>query len=233
MKKYISTYIISLFLLIMISSIYPLKGNAMNYNTNTKNKNSYTVLVDLTELRLFLINSKDSKIIKSYPIAKGKTSTPSPIGTWTVVNKATEWGSGFGTRWIGLNVPWGKYGIHGTNKPNSIGDAASHGCIRMLNKDVEDLYKKVNHGTIVIIYGGPYGLSSNNFRMLVPGYRGSDVYEVQMRMKQKGYYNGTIDGIYGEGMKAKILKFRKDNKLRASHNVDKEFLKALEILPFE
>jgi lipoprotein-anchoring transpeptidase ErfK/SrfK len=38
------------------------------------------------------------------------------------------------------------YGIHGTNRPKSIGKAASHGCIRMRNQDVEDLFERVEVG---------------------------------------------------------------------------------------
>ncbi|MEO7369038.1 MAG: L,D-transpeptidase, partial [Gemmatimonadaceae bacterium] len=44
------------------------------------------------------------------------------------------------------------YGIHGTNEPASIGRAASHGCVRMLNEDVEKLYDMVPVGTPVYIY---------------------------------------------------------------------------------
>lgn len=44
------------------------------------------------------------------------------------------------------------YGIHGTDEPNSIGHSVSHGCIRMLNKDVEQLYPLVPVGTIVYVY---------------------------------------------------------------------------------
>lgn len=45
----------------------------------------------------------------------------------------------------------GKYGIHGTNKPSSIGTAASYGCFRMRNEDVLDLYARVPEGTPVIV----------------------------------------------------------------------------------
>ena len=38
------------------------------------------------------------------------------------------------------------YGIHGTNRPTSIGKAASHGCIRMRNQDVEELFELVQVG---------------------------------------------------------------------------------------
>ncbi len=44
------------------------------------------------------------------------------------------------------------YGIHGTNEPSSIGHAASHGCVRLRNEDVEKLYDMVAVGTPVYIY---------------------------------------------------------------------------------
>lgn len=62
------------------------------------------ILIDISVKRLYLINGNE--LIKKYPIASGKYSTPSPIGTWKVISKA-KWGGGFGTRWMGLNVPWG------------------------------------------------------------------------------------------------------------------------------
>jgi lipoprotein-anchoring transpeptidase ErfK/SrfK len=44
------------------------------------------------------------------------------------------------------------YGIHGTDEPQSIGHSVSHGCVRMLNQDVEQLYPMVPVGTAVYIY---------------------------------------------------------------------------------
>lgn len=43
------------------------------------------------------------------------------------------------------------YRIHGTNEPNTIGQAVSSGCIRMLNDDVMDLYERVRVGTKVFV----------------------------------------------------------------------------------
>lgn len=43
------------------------------------------------------------------------------------------------------------YRIHGTNVPSSIGSAASSGCIRMRNEDIQELYSKVSNGTKVIV----------------------------------------------------------------------------------
>ena len=56
-----------------------------------------------------------------------------------------------GTRWLGLSHKG--YGIHGTNRPDSIGKNASHGCIRMRNREVEELFKLVAVGDQVELYG--------------------------------------------------------------------------------
>jgi len=45
----------------------------------------------------------------------------------------------------------GEYAIHGTNNPGSIGGFVSHGCIRMYNQDVMDLFDRVSYGTTVVV----------------------------------------------------------------------------------
>lgn len=194
-------------------------------------ENKYDILIDLTESMLYLF--ENDELLRKYPVAQGKTNTPSPIGIWQITNKARNWGSGFGTRWMGLNVPWGAYGIHGTNKPGSIGYRASAGCFRMRNKDVEELYSFVPYKTTVVVYGGPYGSMGNSFGKLAPGDRNSQVAEVQKRLQKLDYYKGSIDGIYGEGMKAALTQFKKDKNLPANHYVDWATYKALGILSFE
>ncbi len=95
------------------------------------------------------------RIIKTYPVAVGKHSTPTPLGNYQVVNKIVNPGGALGTRWLGLNIPGGNYGIHGNNNPSSIGKYISNGCIRMYNHDIEELFPKINIGTPVIITGDP------------------------------------------------------------------------------
>lgn len=196
-------------------------------------RHKYNILVDVSVFDLYLIDKDTNKIVKVYPIAGGKPSTPSPYGTWKIVSKAENWGAGFGTRWMQLNVPWGVYGIHGTNKPLTINNPDSLGCIRMLNSDINELYKLVDCGTDVVVYGGPYGLNSNVFRTLEPGNKGADVLEVQRRLMDRGYYSGNLDGIYGESMKEAVIKFKKDNRLKFTHYLDKEFYNALQMKPFD
>ena len=89
---------------------------------------------------------ENGEVKKVYSVAVGKDTTPSPTGTFTIVNRLTNptyYHKGLvipqgpqnpiGNRWIGLSQKG--YGIHGTNAPHSIGKAASHGCIRMGRKD--------------------------------------------------------------------------------------------------
>lgn len=89
-------------------------------------------------------------VIKVYPIAVGKMLTQTPSGTYTIINKDPHPGGPFGVLWMGLSKP--HYGIHGTNKPSSIGKSVSHGCIRMYNQDVLDLSSRVSIGTSVVIH---------------------------------------------------------------------------------
>jgi hypothetical protein len=150
---------------------------------------------------------------KKYPIALGRPDTPTPVGEWTVINKYKNWGSGFGSRWIGLNVPWGIYGIHGTNRPGSIGHDASHGCVRMFNRDVEELYKWVRPGTIVSILGHPLREPHLEPRRLAAGDSGADVLLVQSRLQSAGFYHGRVDGRFRAGTEQAMRAFEKNNGL--------------------
>lgn len=92
------------------------------------------------------------RLLREYPVAVGKPSTPTPPGNYKVINKVMHPGGVLGTRWMGLSIPGGNYGIHGTNNPASIGTAASLGCVRMYNHHVEELFPQVPIGTPVHIY---------------------------------------------------------------------------------
>ncbi|KJS15726.1 MAG: ErfK/YbiS/YcfS/YnhG family protein [Peptococcaceae bacterium BRH_c4b] len=114
---------------------------------------------------------------RQFPVAVGKPSTPTPPGDYTIVNKIMNPGGMLGTRWMGLSIPNGVYGIHGTSNPASIGTYASAGCIRMYNHDVEQVFPLVVIGTPVHITGGP--LSSNNPSTKPAAGDGGKTYTVQ------------------------------------------------------
>ena len=120
------------------------------------------IVVSLQDRKLALV--EDGRVVKVYRVAVGKPSTPSPEGTFTIERRVTnpiyqhkgvtiEPGpdNPVGTRWMGLSIKG--YGIHGTNEPHSIGKAASHGCIRMRRKDVEELFSLVRVGDTVELIG--------------------------------------------------------------------------------
>ena len=120
------------------------------------------IVVSLEDRKLALV--EDGQVRKVYTVAVGKPSTPSPVGTFTIerrVANPTYHHEGktvppgprnpVGTRWMGLSKHG--YGIHGTNEPRSIGKAASHGCIRMARRDLEELYPLVSEGDTVELVG--------------------------------------------------------------------------------
>ncbi|NLA57628.1 MAG: L,D-transpeptidase family protein [Firmicutes bacterium] len=149
----------------------------------------------------------DGKEYQRYPVAVGLGKTPTPIGEFRIVQKSMNWGGGFGTRWLGLNVPWGIYGIHGTNKPWSIGTQASAGCIRMFNRHVEQLYRIIPEGTLVRIVGRP---SDPVTRFLKPGHTGQDVVTLQLALAEKGYDVGLADARYREQTASAVKQLQED-----------------------
>lgn len=153
------------------------------------------IVIDLNRRTLTVYSQ--GAIYKEYPVAIGKGETPSPVGEWRIVHKSTNWGGGFGTRWLGLNVPWGIYGIHGTNKPWSIGREASHGCFRMFNRDVEEIYPWIPHGTPVIVKGEIRYFPGYRTRDLKLGATGPDVVNLQLKLKEEGLLWGAADGRFG------------------------------------
>lgn len=123
-----------------------------------ESKDKQKILIDIPSRTLQLI--ENDEIVKEYPVAVGKANSQTPIGEYKVVNKLVNpyysklripGGSPnnpLGTRWIGFRT---SYGIHGNSNPSSIGTLASAGCVRMYERDVQELYEKVKHNTPVII----------------------------------------------------------------------------------
>jgi lipoprotein-anchoring transpeptidase ErfK/SrfK len=122
---------------------------------------SRRVVVSIPDRKLALI--ENDGVVTVFPVAVGKASTPSPAGTFTIVNRvenptfykrgkviAPGAANPVGTRWIGLSQKG--YGIHGTDRPQSIGFARSHGCIRLRNEDVERLFERVRPGDVVELH---------------------------------------------------------------------------------
>jgi L,D-transpeptidase ErfK/SrfK len=127
-----------------------------------RNAKGDRIVISTSDHKLVLFSG--DQILKIYDVAVGKPSTPSPKGEFKIVNHVknpTWYGPGtvvrpgknnpLGTRWMGLSAKG--YGIHGTNVPSSIGKSASHGCIRMRQADIEELFDLVDVGVTVELRG--------------------------------------------------------------------------------
>ena len=119
------------------------------------------LVISVPDRKLAVI--ENGSVVKVYPVAVGADVTPSPSGSFKVINRVsalTYYHAGkaipagkqnpLGSRWMGLDRKG--YGIHGTNQPKSIGKAASHGCIRMAHADLEELFARVRVGDVVEIH---------------------------------------------------------------------------------
>ena len=120
-----------------------------------------TVLVSISDRKLVVV--ENGNVIAKFSVAVGAAASPSPTGEFQIVSRVsnptyyhpgTVIPSGkdnpIGTRWVGLSQKG--YGIHGTNAPRSVGQAASHGCIRLRNRDMERLFTMVRVGDAVEIH---------------------------------------------------------------------------------
>ena len=129
-----------------------------------------TIVVDRLTNHLYFYDRFD--LVHTYSVATAADGYVTPAGDWTIVDKQENptwynpapdtWGADLpasippgpgnplGTRALYLNAPGIR--IHGTYDTSSIGTHASHGCIRMLIPDVEQLYPLVPIGTRVIVF---------------------------------------------------------------------------------
>jgi peptidoglycan hydrolase-like protein with peptidoglycan-binding domain len=141
------------------------KGNYQDY---VKQAPSSKMWLTVNKSNKILTVYWNKTAIKKYPVAIGRTNFVTPEGKFRIKSKVVNprWSGGghanpvnggdknnpLGFRWMGLTIGnKNKYGIHGNNNPYSIGQNVSRGCIRMLNSDVEELYKKVGKNTPVWI----------------------------------------------------------------------------------
>ena len=184
-----------------------------------------SILIDTTRRTLTVLANGEP--YRQYPVAVGKHETPTPLGNYRVKRKAMHWGTGFGSRWLGLDVPWGLYGIHGTNKPWAIGSYASHGCIRMHNRDVEEMYPWIPVGAPVIIIGNPFTYREPPYRDLRRDFCGSDVMEVQRTLTRLGLFKGKIDGTWRQDMEESVYTLRARHGLSRDNVIDRPAYQAL------
>ena len=158
MSKWGRARIVTLFALAMAA----IPSFAQAAKPNRTDHIQRVVLVSIADRELAVI--EEGNVIARFSVAVGAAASPSPTGKFQIVSRVsnptyyhpgTVIPSGrdnpVGTRWLGLSQKG--YGIHGTNAPRSVGHAASHGCIRLRNRDMERLFTMLRVGDRVEIHG--------------------------------------------------------------------------------
>ncbi|WP_296239878.1 MULTISPECIES: L,D-transpeptidase family protein [unclassified Psychrobacter] len=124
------------------------------------------VVANKADKTLYAYNG--DKLVATYPTTIGSDATPSPQGSFKIINKVKmPWykatvgkgadkqihmlppgpNSPVGVVWMGLSKP--SYGIHGSPKPEGISRQASAGCVRLTNWDVLEVYANIENGATV------------------------------------------------------------------------------------
>ena len=123
------------------------------------------LVLRLGERRVYVYRRE--RVVSSYPVAIGRSGWETPTGNFKVLQavKHPTWLHPFtgevvppggdnplGVRWIGFWTDGENFvGFHGTPHPELIGQAVSHGCVRMRNEDVVALFEQVEVGMRVIV----------------------------------------------------------------------------------
>lgn len=123
------------------------------------------LVLKLKERKVYVYQGEQE--LASYPVAIGKKGWETPTGNFEIIQLVKDpiwqnpWNNNIipagtknplGERWIGFWTD-GKnsIGFHGTTAENLIGQAVSHGCVRMRNRDIKEMFEKVKLGTPVVV----------------------------------------------------------------------------------
>lgn len=178
------------------------------------------VVLNLPEAQVYYV--ENGELVKEYPVAVSAPDSPTWIGSTRVVAKQKNptwhvpksiqaemaragrrvktsvppgpWNP-LGSRWIGF---WdGSFGFHGTNTPTSIKQYASHGCVRFLAHDIQDLYERVAVGTSVHVVYQPVMLAADRETIWMSAY--PDIYrkrfDYRAAVRQLASWAGVEDRI--------------------------------------
>jgi len=146
--------------LILLAAMVP---GARGADTRDKSVSAKArVVVSIPDRKLAVV--VEGQVQGVFEVSVGGAKSPTPSGTFQITSQVANptyyhpgvvipagRGNPLGPRWIGLSKKG--YGIHGTNVPSSIGKGASHGCVRLRNRDIVRLYSMVSVGDIVEIHG--------------------------------------------------------------------------------
>lgn len=151
---------------------------------------TYEIVLNIPAKKVVLYN--DGLAVKEYPVGVGKSLTPTPLGRFKIVRKIHNpaWINPYrqstvvppgernpiGKYWLGfaMNKKSQEYGFHATSDLSSVGQASTHGCIRMYPDDVKELFGLVKLGTLVHVIYNPVEVKEFQNKLFVRAY--PDIY---------------------------------------------------------
>ncbi len=149
----------------LIKSHLKTKFSTLQFSPSPGTDFSLHLVIRLSDRRVYLYQGQ--QLLTSYPIAIGREGWETPTGQYQVIQMVQDpvWQHPFtgelvlpgpenplGTRWIAFWTDGTNYiGFHGTPHEETVGQAISHGCVRMFNQDVLALFEQVQLGTPVTV----------------------------------------------------------------------------------
>lgn len=143
----------------------PPLGSATDFLPHAAPPVEQRLVLDLSDRRVYLY--RNDKQVAAYPVAVGRAGWETPIGEFEVFQRVADpvWQHPFtaeivppgpenplGARWLGFWTDGtNSIGFHGTPHEELIGQAVSHGCVRMRNADIEQLFEQIEVGTPVLV----------------------------------------------------------------------------------
>lgn len=164
------------------------------------------IVINLAEMRLFLLPSHNAQTVVTFPIGIGDRGTETPVGRFSIVGKVRDpaWhvpksirrkepdlpavvppgpDNPMGSR--ALRLSNGTVLIHGTNRPWGIGTRNSHGCVRLYEEDITRLFEMVGIGTPVAVVNQPVKAAAKGDRVFLEVHDygiGRDLYREALKL---------------------------------------------------
>jgi L,D-transpeptidase ErfK/SrfK len=185
------------------------------------------IVVNLPEHRMYFFPKPDKgepAKVMTFPVSVGKMDWQTPIGVTKVVSKQKDppWyppesvlkeheaggdplppvvppgpTNPLGRHALRLNIPGGAYLIHGTNNPDAVGMAVTHGCLRMYPEDVEILFEAVKVGTRVSLINEPLKMTRVDGEVWIEVHPPVDAQGQAVAVKLEDFEK-RLDGLLGE-----------------------------------
>lgn len=212
-------WFLSLFLTFLLLTFLPV------YSLRTLDKDGYELVLNVPAKNLILYDY--GQPVKEYQVGIGKSLTPTPLGRFKIVRRIYNpaWVNPYrqssvtppgesnpiGKYWLGfaLNKKSQEYGFHATNDIDSVGQASTHGCIRLYPPDMKELFNLVKIGTPVHVIYNPVEVKEFQNRLFVRVY--PDVYGY---MSDEEYFQFAKNQLSGANL------VREENLYKAISNKD-------------